>query len=351
MAGLIYKIIELIYGGGLTESVTKWMDALWNVLIIIFQNNDLIGSAYIVFAGISASLLVFFFYMEIASQASKDLLSLEKLVLFFIKYIISFAKSMAIVTDNIEEAIELSNNKAPEHLELCLKNAKEIMNGLLVIGQGVYEKAKDTSFSVDGAGNGTNYTWDYVIEKHTADGFDDQGRSIYVMNILDGLYGSSISGFFNGLSILIPGLLAYVVGFACNMICYFICTANVLNICVRGYASPLAIPQIFDEGQRSTGIRYFKSFMAAALEMGMIVIVLRLAGQISTALQPAIFGIIKEGASGVTGDGYLFVDGDIVTANLDFALSAIGLIPSLLPHLAAAGAIAGVNKITRDIVG
>ena len=162
---------------------------------------------------------------------------------------------------------------------------------------------------------------------------------------------ASVSGFFNGLSILIPGLLAYVVGFACNMICYFICTANVLNICVRGYASPLAIPQIFDEGQRSTGIRYFKSFMAAALEMGMIVIVLRLAGQISTALQPAIFGIIKEGASGVTGDGYLFVDGDIVTANLDFALSAIGLIPSLLPHLAAAGAIAGVNKITRDIVG
>lgn len=52
---------------------------------------------------------------------------------------ISFAKSMAIVTDNIEEAIELSNNKAPEHLELCLKNAKEIMNkftnyGSLFIG-------------------------------------------------------------------------------------------------------------------------------------------------------------------------------------------------------------------------
>lgn len=52
---------------------------------------------------------------------------------------ISFAKSMAIVTNNIEEAIELSNNKAPEHLELCLKNAKEIMDkftnyGSLFIG-------------------------------------------------------------------------------------------------------------------------------------------------------------------------------------------------------------------------
>ena len=46
---------------------------------------------------------------------------------------------MAIVTNNLEEAIELSNNKAPEHLELCLKNSKQIMNkftnyGSLFIG-------------------------------------------------------------------------------------------------------------------------------------------------------------------------------------------------------------------------
>lgn len=37
--------------------------------------------------------------------------------------------------------------------------------------------------------------------------------------------------------------------------------------------------------------------------------------------------------------------------NVDFALSILGLVPSLLPLLAATGAIGGVAKITHDIVG
>lgn len=40
----------------------------------------------------------------------------------------SFEKSFAIVVDSIEKAIEISNNKAPEHLELCFKNAKRYLN-------------------------------------------------------------------------------------------------------------------------------------------------------------------------------------------------------------------------------
>ncbi|MEI8129662.1 MAG: histidinol dehydrogenase, partial [bacterium] len=40
----------------------------------------------------------------------------------------SFEKSFAIVVKSIGEAIELANRKAPEHLELCVKNAKKIMN-------------------------------------------------------------------------------------------------------------------------------------------------------------------------------------------------------------------------------
>lgn len=51
----------------------------------------------------------------------------------------SFEKSFAIIVKSIEEAIELANKKAPEHLELCFKNAKKLMNkftnyGSLFIG-------------------------------------------------------------------------------------------------------------------------------------------------------------------------------------------------------------------------
>lgn len=37
----------------------------------------------------------------------------------------AFEKSFAIIVDSIEEAVKVSNRKAPEHLELCFKNAKK----------------------------------------------------------------------------------------------------------------------------------------------------------------------------------------------------------------------------------
>lgn len=51
----------------------------------------------------------------------------------------SFDKSFAIVVNSIDEAIELANKKAPEHLELCFKNSKRTINkfknyGSLFIG-------------------------------------------------------------------------------------------------------------------------------------------------------------------------------------------------------------------------
>lgn len=38
---------------------------------------------------------------------------------------ISYEKSHAIIVDNFEQAVLLANKKAPEHLELCIKNAEE----------------------------------------------------------------------------------------------------------------------------------------------------------------------------------------------------------------------------------
>lgn len=52
---------------------------------------------------------------------------------------VSYEKSIAIIADTLEDAIKLSDKKAPEHLELCIDNAKELINqfnnyGSLFIG-------------------------------------------------------------------------------------------------------------------------------------------------------------------------------------------------------------------------
>lgn len=317
MTGMIYKILEAVYGSGITESVSKWMDKLWGTLNVIFQTNNLVNSAYIAFAGVASALLVLYFYIEITSQASRDLFTLEKLVIMFIKYIVAF---------------------------LILIYSKEIMNGILAIGQGVYEKTKDATFSNGGE---SNCTWDYMISKHP--GNDSKGRNIYVMNTLKRLYSGGVSEFIEALGVVIPGILGLIVAFACKLSCYLICTTNVLNICVRAYMSPLAIPQLFEEGQRSSGIRYFKSFAATCLEMALIIITLRLASQIAVALQPALLSISSDGSFGT---GFLVDEqGKLNEGNIEIALSIMGLIPALVPHLAAVTAIAGVNRITHDIVG
>ena len=41
---------------------------------------------------------------------------------------ISFSKSIAVVVNSMEEAIELANKKAPEHLELCFENLSKYKN-------------------------------------------------------------------------------------------------------------------------------------------------------------------------------------------------------------------------------
>lgn len=52
---------------------------------------------------------------------------------------IAYEKSCAVVVKYLDEAVELSNKKAPEHLELCLENAENLINkftnyGSLFIG-------------------------------------------------------------------------------------------------------------------------------------------------------------------------------------------------------------------------
>lgn len=46
----------------------------------------------------------------------------------------SFEKSFAIITSNIDEAIELANKKAPEHLEICFKDSKKFIDKFINYG-------------------------------------------------------------------------------------------------------------------------------------------------------------------------------------------------------------------------
>ena len=69
---------------------------------------------------------------------------------------ISFEKSLAVKVDNLAQAVEISNKRAPEHLELCFENCENEMNrftnyGSLFVGNYSAEVFGDYA-------SGTNHT-------------------------------------------------------------------------------------------------------------------------------------------------------------------------------------------------
>ena len=322
MVDLIYKIMETVYGGGIAEKVSGFMAAVWEALTDIFDGSSLVESAYTTFGGVAAALMVLYFYMDIASQASRDLLTLEKLVVFCIKFLVAF---------------------------MILLNSKPIMNNLLKLGHELYKSTTTTQIVSDEAMDGKDdHSWDKVLSEQSG-ALDDEGRPQEIVDAIEESYSGGFKKTINGLGIILTGSIGLLIGFVCQIICYLTCTTNALNICVRGFMAPLALPQLFEEGQRSAGVRYLKAFIAACLEMTLIYVTLRLASKLSTSLQPAAMNAMY----GKSGE-YLFTNGhltDPTGAGIKKAFGVKALIPALIPQLAAAGAIAGVAKITHDITG
>lgn len=79
------------------------------------------------------------FSQEFAEEVEKEAQNILKTLQTADIATISFKKSLAIVVDSIEKAIELSETRAPEHLEICFRNAEKCIDkfknyGSLFIG-------------------------------------------------------------------------------------------------------------------------------------------------------------------------------------------------------------------------
>lgn len=316
MAGMIYQIIELVFGGGLATEVSTWMNGVWETLNKMFDNG-LVSQAYSAFSAVGAGLLILYFYMELASKASMDLLTLEKLVVMFIKFLIAF---------------------------IILINIQDILKGLLAFGNGIYDIAAQNTKENPAENSFQGYLNNHPGDTNDLDKYT--GRCGTLMDLLDDTYGG-FSNFIKAIGVLIPGLIAYIIMLACKFVCYFVTTKNALDICIRAWMSPIAVPQLFEDGQRSAGVRYIKGFVAATLEMAVIIIILRVASSFSLTLQSTIDGVFGAGTDVFSPDYPQYIN----TGALEKALSAAGMIPTLLVNIVATGMIAGAGRITHDIVG
>lgn len=298
----VYNGLQVVFGGGLADKVTNWMTTLFDALLALV-NNNIMATSMSIFSVLACSFLLLYYYMDMASQASRDMMTLEKFVTGFIKLLVAFT---------------------------ILACAKDLMDSIISFGKAFYEVMASGQLKtalISSASGGLQFNFD---GGGAVDTFPEYSA---VQTAFEDKF-SGFGNFFDNLGTIAMLILPSVFMFIAQLVGYFVCTSNALNLLVRCLFSPLAIVQCFEDGTKSAGIRYLKATLAEAITMGVMVIILYASSALTTSLLSESYDTI----------------GHVLTLdNLDQILTFSELCKLILPDLAAIGAMIGAGKITREI--
>lgn len=303
MDTFVYNTLQMIFGGGMIVDINDFLGKVINATQDMFSNN--ISVLVTTFSVIAGSLMIIFLYIDLTSNATKELLTLERLILTFIKFFIAM---------------------------LFLIYLPEILDALFRLAIGIYDMACE-NFTYDNL--------DYGIRFFPDDGNNNPSVFPDFDKIKDALkdagYSNMATAIVKHIAEFIPLLLANMVFFVAKAAAYLITVSNAIMIIVRAVFAPIGIVQLFDEGQRSNGIRYLKKFASDALTFAAIVGILYAASLLQGQLISAVVSANL--------DGVLSVD------NIPDVLEFSTLIPVVIIQLSAAGAIMKAAQLSNDIVG
>lgn len=302
MSKLVYSGLSTIFGASLTSDVTTFMQWIIDALAVFFTDSNMSGILAI-FVGIAGSLMTIYLFVDIINNVSKDMITLERLILIFIKYFIAL---------------------------LILMYLKEIMMTFFNLTNAIYKLVGDPN-TLNGveSGNSSNITYfghdvwptDYEMVK------DD----------IEAAYGKSVKAILTHFATMVVMLLLVIIGFGARCVAFLMATSNAIMLIARTLFAPMGIVQLFDEGQRSAGMRYLKNFIAEGLTFAVIVGVMFAA----TQLQHSIIGsVLADYSGGINRDNLV----DIVSNNLV-------LVSSIVIQVSALGGIMKSNQLAKDIVG
>lgn len=305
----VYNCINALFGGGIVDSMSDWMTNLFSTLSSLMSGR-VMNVSMSCFSAIACSFLIFYFLTDMMSQASRDMLTIERFIVSLIKLLVGFA---------------------------VLLYLKDIISGLFDIGEAMYNLVKGDSFKRILTGSSSS-----SLELFKDIPASESGRSGYsVMPQWTAATEEAFQEEFGSvLKIVtkIPTLFICVVIFLISLVAkfagYFICTYNAVMVVSKAVFSPIAVVQVFGEGMRSEGVRYLKSLAADCLTMAVIIIVLYAASGITTGMTANMLSISS-----------------VTVSTIDSLLEIKNLTVILVPEVVAVGAMAGGGKIAHEIVG
>ena len=296
-----YDVLKILFGSSLIEELSLWMTKLFQGI------KDLLGNGFVdyslmIFSAIACSLLVVYFFADLTNQVSREMFSLEKLVVSFVRLFVAFAILIVL---------------------------PDLVTGIVDIGSALYTwmSSGEVQQAITGPGHTESNGITYFGSAQWPPYADVQSQFEENFN---GMWGM-VSHMGLMLTCCIPALLAM----GARLIGYFLTTVNAVMIVARVFFAPVAVVQIFDEGTRSAGIRYIKRLAADCITMAVMVV---------------IFSVVSSLTATVVGD---------TLGNTSMTIDNIGsefvtwgnMAKILVPEITAVGGMAGAAKLAHDVIG
>lgn len=301
MAELFFNAAGLLYGGTSITEIQGFISQIVNALSTVFTD-DSIKQIIDIFLGIGVSLLTVFLYVDILDKATKDMITLERLILIFVKYFLAI---------------------------MILINLPDLIVTLFNLTKGLYDM-------LSGSASFESLKIQYYPDQNTSNPYvypewsEDLQKAFKEAGIKNG-----ISALFKHFFSLITTILVILIMWVGKIAGYFAVAGNALALIARVLFAPLGVVQCFDEGLRSSGIRYLKKIVAEALTFAVILGIMFAMSKIQVSLLGSSIGEIKE----ITADNVLSL------------LSIKHCVGAIVLQLSAVGAMLKASQIANDIVG
>ena len=299
MAELFFNAAGLLYGGTSITEIQGFISQILDALTTVFTDAS-IKQIIDIFLGIGVSLLTVFLYVDILDKATKDMITLEKLIMIFIKYFLAI---------------------------MILINLPDLIVTLFNLAKGLYdmlgEKASSNSLNIE------YYPGHNLNTAVYPEWSEDLQKAFKEAGIKNG-----ISALWKNFLALITTILVILVMWVGKIAGYFIVAGNALSLIARVLFAPLGVVQCFDEGLRSSGIRYLKKIVADALTFAVILGIMYAMSRIQVAILGGTGKIER-----ITPDNVLSL------LSIKYCIGAIVL------QLSAVGAMMKASQIANDVVG
>lgn len=319
-----FNVFQDIFNAGFIGEVRDFMDMVVELAKTTLNGN--LGTWMSFFVGGAVSLLLLYFYIEVSSQASMELLTLEKLVVLFTKLIVGVTILVC-----LKDIILYMCNIFSTVYELLADNLLKNNTGTNDFLDGSYTFFGTNQHSYLKMPDGYKLT---DFEKDIPNVANKDFFEAAYKSIDDALKGSKLM---DKAFLIILVALIFVAGLITKIALFLFVISNAVTLLTRAMFSPIAVANLFDGGAKSTGVQYLKKLGASVLTFAVIIGMLFAA---SALQQSVVLYALGNQTKNIDGPLLITIIGDIKT------MAAI-----LVAQFALVGGVSKAGQVANDILG